>query len=80
VSNAIGDRFLEKHKLIAYEVRATVTVTHRLLVRIRARTEAEAMGKAELLEFDKIVKDDQEPVVSVDEESVRRLEEQDLGE
>lgn len=80
VSNAVGDRFLEKHKLNTYEVGATVTVTHRLLMRIRARTEAEAVGKAELLDFDKILKDDQVQVVSVDEPSVKLLEEQDLGE
>jgi len=77
VSNAVGDRFLEKHKLNTYEVGAKVTVTHRLQVRIRARTEAEAVGKAELLEFDKIVKDDQEQLVFVDEQSVESLEEEE---
>lgn len=80
VSNAVGDRFLEKHKLNTYEVKATVTVTHRLLMRIRARTEAEAVGKAELLDFDKIVKDNDAQLVIVDEQSVKPLEEEDLGE
>jgi hypothetical protein len=71
MSNAVGDRFLEKHKLNTYEVELTVTVTHRLKVRIRARNEAEAVGMAELLEFEKIVKDDPVQVVSVDEQSVK---------
>lgn len=75
----VGHRFLEKPKLNTYELQVTVKVTHGMRVRLRARSEAEAVGKAELLEFEKIVKDDPVQVVSVDEQSVKRLEEQDLG-
>ena len=76
----VGHRFLEKHKLNTYEVGATVTVTHRLLMRIRARNEAEAVGKAQVMDLDKIVEDDHWQVVSVNERSVKPVEEPLPGE
>jgi hypothetical protein len=57
VNNAVvGDRFLERPKLNTYELQVTVTVTHSMSVRVRARNEAEAVGEAQLADFDEIVR------------------------
>jgi hypothetical protein len=75
----VGGRSIEKHKLNTYSLEVTVTVTHSMSVRVWARNEAEAVGKAQLADFDEIVKDDHWQVVSVDEHSVQRLGEQNLA-
>ena len=78
----VNHRFLEIQKKNAYELQVTVTVTHRMRVRIRAKNEVEALAKAQLMDFEKIVEDncDGVQVTSVDEQSVKPLEEQGLGE
>ncbi len=77
----VGHRFLEIQKKNAYELHVTVTVTHRMRVRVRAKNEAEAVAKAHLMDFEQIVEDncDDVRVTSVDEQTVKPLEEQDRG-
>jgi hypothetical protein len=78
----VGHRFLEIQKKNAFELQIRVTVTHLMRVRVRAMNEAEAVAKAQLMDFEKLVADncDDVQVTSVDEQNVKPIEEQNLGE
>ena len=61
---------------------ATGAVIASVRVRIRAKNEDEALAKAQVMDFEKIVEDntDDVRVTSVDEQTVKPLQEQEPGE